>query len=69
VFSLILTFSRWEKEQPLSGFLKLVSSQAESRFHFAKTLETFLPLPAGEGRGEGEHIPAFPVPVLLKKST
>jgi hypothetical protein len=52
---LILTFSRREKEQPLSGFVKSVSSQAESSFRFAKTLGAFLPLPAGEGRGEGEH--------------
>jgi hypothetical protein len=54
-FPLILTFSRREKEQPLVGFLKSASSQAEFCFRFAKTLETFLPLPAGEGRGEGEY--------------
>jgi hypothetical protein len=29
---LILAFSRREKGQPLSGFVKSVSSQAESRF-------------------------------------
>jgi hypothetical protein len=65
-FSLILTFSRWEKEQPLAGFVKSASSQAESCFRFAKTLGTFLPLPAGEGRGEGEH-PANPNSYTIKK--
>jgi hypothetical protein len=54
-FPLILTFSRREKEQPLSGFVKPVSLQAESSFSFAKTQGAFLPLPAGEGRGEGER--------------
>ncbi len=54
VFPLILTYSRREKEQPLTGFVKSVSSQAESRSSFAQTLGAFLPLPAGEGRGEGE---------------
>jgi hypothetical protein len=52
-FSLILTFSRWEKEQPLVDFVKYKSSQAESGSSFAKVLGAFLPLPAGEGRGEG----------------
>jgi hypothetical protein len=60
MFSLILTFSRWEKEQPLAGFLKSASSQAESRFNFAMTLGAFPPLPAGEGRGEGEHTTRHP---------
>jgi hypothetical protein len=59
-FPLILTFSRWEKERPLGGFVKSVSSQAESRFAFTKTLGAFLPLPAGEGRGEGEHGSTIP---------
>jgi hypothetical protein len=54
-FPLILTFSRREKEQPLVSFVKHESLQAESRFRFAQALGTFLPLPAGEGRGEGEH--------------
>jgi hypothetical protein len=52
---LILTFSRREKEQPLVSFVKPVGLKAESSFCFAKTLGAFLPLPAGEGRGEGEH--------------
>jgi hypothetical protein len=54
-FPLILTFSRREKEPLLAGFVKSASLQAESRSCFAKTLETILPLPAGEGRGEGEQ--------------
>ena len=55
-FHLILTFSRREKEQPLFHFLKLVSIQAAFSGSFARTLGAFLPLPAGEGRGEGEHV-------------
>ncbi len=43
-FPLILTFSRWEKEQPLSGFVKPVSSQAESRLGFVKRRGAFPPL-------------------------
>ena len=54
-FPLILTFSLREKEQPLVDFVKSESSQAESRFRSAQTLGAFPPLPAGEGRGEGEH--------------
>jgi hypothetical protein len=65
-FPLILTFSRREKEPPLAGFLKSASSQAESRFRFAKTRGAFLPLPAGEGRGEGEHGFAIPATVFLE---
>jgi hypothetical protein len=53
-FPLILTFSRREKELPLTGFVKPESSQAESRFDFGQTRGALLPLPAGEGRGEGE---------------
>jgi hypothetical protein len=59
-FPLILTFSRREKEPPLVDFLKFASSQAESNFGFAKTLGAFLPLPAGEGRGEGERRSVIP---------
>ena len=59
-FPLILTFSRREKEPPLIDFVKHESLQAESSFSFAKTLGAFLPLPAGEGRGEGEHGSAIP---------
>ena len=54
-FSLTLTLSRWEREQPLDTSLKLVTRGAESAGGFTKTLGAFLPLPAGEGRGEGER--------------
>ena len=43
-----------EKEQPLFHFLKVVSIQAAFSGSFAGTLQAFLPLPAGEGWGEGE---------------
>jgi hypothetical protein len=59
-FSLTLTLSRWEREQPLADFVKLAGRGAEAAFYFAmkaqrdfvKKLGAFLPLPAGEGRGE-----------------
>jgi hypothetical protein len=53
-FPLILTFSLGEKEQQLniSAFAKI--NRAAGRLQFAKTLGTFLPLPKGEGRGEGK---------------
>jgi hypothetical protein len=38
----------------LIGFLKSASSQTESRLGFAQTRGALLPLPAGEGWGEGE---------------
>ncbi len=34
-FSLTLTLSRWEREQPLVRFLKLASFEAESIFRLA----------------------------------
>ncbi len=52
---LILTFSRWEKEQQLHNFLLAKVIRAAGRFRFAKNLGAIPPLPAGEGRGEGEH--------------
>jgi hypothetical protein len=54
-FPLILTFSLREKEQPLSALRDLKAHPAEERHGFARTLGAFLPLPKGEGRGEGEH--------------
>ena len=54
-FPLTLTLSPAEREQPLDAFLKFVSRGAEVSRGFAKALETILPLPAGEGRGEGER--------------
>ena len=38
----------------MADFVKPESSQAESRFGFVQTLGALLPLPAGEGWGEGE---------------
>jgi hypothetical protein len=60
--SLTLTLSRWERGQPLAGFIKLASQQAEAVFFsaikarrdFDEKLRAILPLLAGEGRGEGE---------------
>jgi hypothetical protein len=54
-FSLILTFSLGEKEQPLVDFVKFASIRAAFSRCLAKTLEAILPLPKGEGRGEGER--------------
>jgi hypothetical protein len=39
----------------LDGFVKVVSHTAEFNRGHAETQRAFLPLPAGEGRGEGEH--------------
>ena len=52
---LTLTLSPGEREQPLEISVKLESSQAESGSRFARTAGAFLPLAAGEGRGEGER--------------
>ena len=55
VFSLTLTLSRWEREQPLSAFGNSDDDRTEASRSFAKRLETIPPLPKGEGRGEGEQ--------------
>jgi len=54
-FPLILTFSLGEKEQQLDilAFAQII--RAAGRLQFVKTLGAFLPLPKGEGRGEGKH--------------
>ncbi|HTB82200.1 MAG TPA: hypothetical protein VK742_00970 [Candidatus Sulfotelmatobacter sp.] len=49
VLSLSLTLSRWERGQPLYGFVKFVSHAAEFSRGQAETRGVFLPLPAGEG--------------------
>ncbi|HTB82574.1 MAG TPA: hypothetical protein VK742_02870 [Candidatus Sulfotelmatobacter sp.] len=53
--SLTLTLSRWERGQLLDGFVKFVSYTAEFSRGHAERLGAFLPLRAGEGRGEGEY--------------
>jgi hypothetical protein len=53
-FSLTLTHSRWEGGQPLDAFKKLLSRSSEYSRRSANPLGAFLPLPAGEGWGEGE---------------
>jgi hypothetical protein len=54
-FPLILTFSLGEKEQPVGNFIKCGNNRVEFRARFAKTAGTVLPLPKGEGRGEGRR--------------
>ena len=46
-FSLTLTLSRWEREQPLATLLKFERNRAEVSPEFAKTRRTFLPLRVG----------------------
>jgi hypothetical protein len=57
-FSLTLTLSRWERGQLLNGTVKFVSHTPESSPSHFETQRAFLPLPAGEGRGEGEYLPS-----------
>ena len=60
--SLTLTLSRWEREQPRTpAFVatRLVSASAPDRagpLVAREILTAFLPLPVGEGRGEGEDV-------------
>jgi hypothetical protein len=53
-FPLTLTLSLGERGQPLSVFRNSDGRRAEASLGFAKRLETILPLPKGEGRGEGK---------------
>ena len=53
-FPLTLTLSPGERGQPLETFLKFSGREAEASRGFADWLETILPLPRGEGRGEGK---------------
>src|SRR5471030_237619 len=53
-FPLTLALSLGEREQMLAAFRNLEGRRAEAGRAFAKKLETILPLPKGEGRGEGK---------------
>ena len=54
-FPLTLTLSLGEREQPLDIFLKPNRNRAEISPRFAKARRAVLPLPRGEGRGEGKE--------------
>ena len=54
-FPLTLTLSPAEREQPLATFLKFQRHRVEVSRIFAKKQGAFLPLPEGEGRGEGKR--------------
>ena len=53
--SLTLTLSRWEREQPLRVRYSLNDRPANPALGYVERRDTILPLPAGEGRGEGER--------------
>ncbi|TAL03867.1 MAG: cbb3-type cytochrome oxidase assembly protein CcoS [Verrucomicrobia bacterium] len=53
--SLTPTLSRWEREQPANASDSLEARPAISDSRNLPTRESVLPLPAGEGRGEGER--------------
>jgi hypothetical protein len=55
-FPLILTFSLGEKEQQLDILVFTKIIRAAGRLQFARTQGAFLPLPKGEGRGEGKEV-------------
>ena len=54
VFSLTLTLSRWEREQPLDILHFANGGPANPGTGARQDRRRILPLPAGEGRGEGE---------------
>jgi len=58
-FPLTLTLSLREREQQLPASLTSIIRLANPALRFAKRLDTILPLPGGEGRGEGEHSTNF----------
>jgi hypothetical protein len=53
-FPLTLTLSRGERGQPLDAFENFANRGAEFSRGLAEKLGAFLPLPLGEGRGEGK---------------
>jgi hypothetical protein len=54
IFPLTLTLSPGEREQQFGVFRSLQMIRAAGCCRFARRLGTILPLPAGEGRGEGQ---------------
>jgi hypothetical protein len=59
-FPLTLTLSLREREQPLNLFFFSFDGRAEVRRGFALRREAILPLPGGEGWGEGERKTSYP---------
>jgi len=55
IFSLTLTLSRWEREQRFALTGGLMAAFTNPARDFFDRRKQFLPLPAGEGRGEGER--------------
>jgi hypothetical protein len=55
-FPLTLTLSLGEREQPLFALCNPDAVRAEVSRGFDAALETILPLPTGEGRGEGKAV-------------
>ncbi len=53
--SLTLTLSRWEREQLPAVFRFVSDRSANPVARILVRLRAILPLPAGEGRGEGEE--------------
>ena len=60
-FPLTLTLSLGERGQPLDNPLKSRRDGAECCESLIETLGAFLPLPKGEGRGEGKCDLAFQI--------
>ncbi len=54
-FSLTPTFSRWERGRRLDASQISLASSTKSVAQSRTNRRTILPLPAGEGRGEGEY--------------